>query len=262
MHRFPWTLALVGLFVVAGCRRDFQLKQYSTNDALYAASLRQFERGKWDDAVAGFEKLTLELAPRDTLAPKSYWYLGLARQRQHDYQLAAEAFKRIFETFPDDTLAEHALFQEARSYQSLWTRPDRDATFGDAALSTYSSLATYYPDSKLREAAQREVAKLNEMFADKNYRTGMYYFRDKAYDSGILYFRQILESWPDTPKAREAGLRLVESYRAIRYTEDANEACSALRAKYPSDPQVAKTCPAPPEPAQKPPLPDDRPTGG
>lgn len=252
MHRFPWKLAVVGLVVLAGCRPEFQLKKFTTNEALYQASLRQFERGKFDNAVAGFEKLTLELAPRDTLAARSFWYLGLSRQRQHDYQLAAQAFNRIFESYPDDSLMDDALFQEGKSYQSMWTRPDRDATYGDAALATYSSLTTYRPDSPLLPEARKEIANLQNMFAVKNYENAMYYFRDKAYDSAILYLKEVLESWPDAPKAKDAGLRLVEAYRAIRYTEDANDACAALRAKYPNEDQVRRTCPPPPVSATKP----------
>lgn len=251
MHRFSWKLAVVGLCLVAGCRPEFQLKKLTTNEALYKASLRQFERGKWGDAVAGFEKLTLELAPRDTLAAKSFWYLGRARQRQRDYQLAASAFNRIFESFPDDTLAEHALFQEAQSYQSIWSRSDRDGSFGDAALATYASLTTFYPNSKLLPEANVEVKKLRAMFAEKNYETGMYYLRDKFYDSANIYFKIVLETWPDAPKAKDAALRLVGSYRVLSYKEEAAETCTLLREKYPTDPDVVKACPppAPPPPA-------------
>jgi outer membrane protein assembly factor BamD len=254
MPRFSWKLAIISLFAVAGCRPEFQLKQFTTNEALYQASLRQFERGKWADAVLGFEKLTLELAPRDTLAPKSFWYLGLARQHQRDYQLAAQAFNRIFESFPDDTLAERGLFEEGRSYQSLWTRPDRDASFGDAALATFTSLKTYYPASKLLPAADREIKTLEAMFAEKNYGVGMYYFRDKAFDSARLYVSFVLENWPDAPRARESALRLIELYRIIKYTDEANEVCAAVLPRYPGDAEVVKACPPPPTPpAVKPP---------
>ena len=261
--RFSWKLAIVGLIALAACHPEFQLKKYTTNEALYQASLRQFQRGKWDDAAAGFEKLSLELAPRDTLAARSFWYLGLTRQHQHDYQLAAQAFNRIFESFPDDSLMDHALFEEGRSYQSMWTRSDRDATYGDAALATYSSLMTYRPDSKLLPDARKQIAILQNMFAVKNYDVGMYYFRDKAYDSANLYFKEVLENWPDAPKARDAALRLIESYRAIRYTEDANDACAALRTKYPKDAEVARTCPPPPAATAKtaPSVPVKPPTG-
>jgi outer membrane protein assembly factor BamD len=244
MHRF-WTLAVVGSVALAGCRPEFQLKKYTTNEALYAASLRQYNRGKFDDAVTGFEKLTLDLSPRDTLAARSFWYLGMARYRQHDYALAAQAFNRIFEGFPDDSLMDDALFQQGKSYEAMWTRTDRDATYGDAALATYSSLLTYRPDSPLLPQAQVEIAKLQNMFATKQYDVAMYYFRDKAYDSALIYLKEVLENWPEAPKAKDAGLKLVEAYRAIRYTEDAKDACASLRSKYPTDAQVARTCPPP-----------------
>jgi outer membrane protein assembly factor BamD len=257
MQSFSWRLALLSLFAVAGCRAEFQLKKYTTNEALYQASLRQFERGKWDDAAAGFEKLTLELAPRDTLAARSFWYLGLSRQQQRDFLRAAQAFNRIFESFPDDSLSEHALFQEGRSYQSLWTRVDRDASYGDAALSTFTSLGTYYPNSKLKDSADAQIRALEAMFAEKNYRTGLYYFRDKAYDSGILYFRQVLENWPNAPRAREASLRLIETYQILGYKEEIGEICSNIRTKYPNDAEVAKACPAPAAAAARPPTAGD-----
>ena len=263
MHRF-WKLAVVSLVVVAGCHPEFQLKKFTTNEALYQASLRQFNRGKWDDASAGFEKLTLDLSPRDTLAARSFWYLGLSRQHQHDWALAAQAFNRIFEGFPDDTLVDDALFQQGKSYQAMWTRTDRDATYGDAALAQFSSLMTYQPNSPLIPQAQAEIAKLQNMFAIKNYDVAEYYIRQKFYDSGIIYLKQILETWPDAPKARDAALLLVQSYRALQYKPEAAETCAALRAKYPNDAEVARTCPPTPEAAVKPsaPAPVKPPTAG
>jgi outer membrane assembly lipoprotein YfiO len=257
MHRFSWRFAILALVLAAGCHGGFQLRNYPTNEALYRAALREFERGKWDNASAGFEKLTLELAPRDTLAARSFWYLGLSRQKQRDYLRAAQAFQRIFESYPDDSLAERALFQEGKSYQSLWTRPDRDASYGDAALSTYSSIATYYPDSKYKDSVAAQVKVLEAMFAEKNYDTGMYYFRDKAWDSGVLYFRLVVESWPDAPRARDAALRLIDTYKVLSYKEELNDVCATIRPKYPNDPEVAKACPIPPAAAAKPPTAGD-----
>jgi len=257
MHRFSWRLAVLGLMVVAGCRPEFQLKKFTTNEELYKASLRQFDRGKWDDAAAGFEKLTVELAPRDTLAARSFWYLGLARQHQRDHLRAAQSFHRIFESYPDDSLAERALFEEGRSYQSLWTRPDRDASYGDAALSTYSSVGIYYPTSRLKDSIAKEVGTLEGMFAQKHFDIGMYYFRDKAYDSANLSFRLVLETWPNAPRAREAALRLIDSYRALSYNEEAKEICVASVTKHPNDAEITKACPLTPVAAAKPPTAGD-----
>ena len=42
--------------------------------------------------------------------------------------------------------------------------------------------------------------------------------------------------------AKAAQLRLVDSYKAIRYKEDAADACATLRKTYPDDAEVKVTC--------------------
>jgi outer membrane protein assembly factor BamD (BamD/ComL family) len=99
-----------------------------------------------------------------------------------------------------------------------------------------------FPTSPLIPVAQKELAELEEMFAQKDYISGMYYFRRGGYDSGIIYFKDVVTKWPSSPTARLAQLRLVESYKAIRYKEDAQETCAILRTRYPNDAEVGSTC--------------------
>ena len=63
-----------------------------------------------------------------------------------------------------------------------------------------------------------------------------------AYDSAIIYFTNVIERWPHVPRARDALLRLAESYRAIRYREELDETCTRLRQTYPNDGEVAEIC--------------------
>lgn len=242
---------------MAACRPDFQLKKFTTNEALYEASLREFGRRKWGNAITGFEKLTGDLNARDTLLTRAYWYLGRAHQEQREYLLAATAFERIVTGFPDDSLADDAALEQARSYWKLWRRPALDPTYGETALQAYNTLLTLYadPPSPLLPVARKEAEDLRNWFAIKEYDAGMYYFRDGAYDSAIIYFKTVLEKYPDTPKAREAGLRLVDAYRAIRYADDAREACDLLRARFADDPEVRRSCPPTPTTAAQPPPP-------
>jgi len=60
----------------------------------------------------------------------------------------------------------------------------------------------------------------------------------------------VIRLHPNAKTTRDAYLRLHESYRAIRYVEDARELCDVMRKTYPSDREVSKTCgPAPVTPA-------------
>lgn len=245
MHARTWTfVALASFTALTACRSGFRLSRYSTNEALYAAGIREFEREHWGNAITAFEKLSNDLPARDTLLPRSFWYLAQAHSRQDEHLLAAQSFTRLYEAFVDDTLADDAAIEAARSYRRLWRKPSLDPTYGELALAAYNTfLGLYAETSPQADAARREIAELEQWFATKDYETGLFYVkRFKGYDSAIIYFKGIIERWPHVPRARDAMLRLAESYRAIKYREDYVETCAKLRETYAGDREVAEVC--------------------
>ena len=239
-HRRALLAAL--LLAAAACHPDFQITQYATNEALYRAATKEFAAGRWDNAVAAFDKLTTDLPARDTLLPRAYWFLARAHDEHGEHILAATSYSRLVESFPDDSLADDAALAAARAYRTMWRKPALDPTYGETAIATYNTLLSLYPTSPLVPTAKRELAEVEDLFAQKNYLSGMYYLRRKAYDSGIIYFKDILVKYPSAPTAKLAQLRLVEAYKAIRYKEDAADACAALRKNFADDVEVRATC--------------------
>lgn len=249
---FRRSTLLVLLLALPACIRGFEPRSYPTPESLYRASLDQFRRGKWANASAGFERLTLDLPARDSLLPLAFLYLGRAQARNREALLASGTFTRLAETFPDDTLADDALFEGAKALASLWRNPTLDPQYGLQAQQQLRTLVAAYPDSPLRAQAEAEIRRLDEWLARKDYENGMHYLRRKAYDSAIIYFRDVVKGWPETDTARRARLRLLEAYREIRYDEDAREMCQTLRQNYPQDREVRDACgaaPAAPAPA-------------
>ena len=243
MHVRNWTLVALAAVALVGCRGGFRLSQYPTPQSLYEAGVREYEQEHWNNAIAAFEKLTLDLSARDTLLPRAFWYLANAHSRQREHLLAAQAYSRLFESFPDDTLADDSALEAGRSYRRLWRKPTLDPTYGETALATFSTLIGLYGESSEHaDAARREIAELEEWFATKSYMTGRFYQRRRAFDSAIIYYREVLDRWPHVPRARDALLRLAESYRAIRYGEDYAEICARLRETYSADAEVAEVC--------------------
>lgn len=233
----------VGAAALASCRAPLDLKKYQGQpERLYAVSLKAFQRHHWDDAVSGFEKLTLDLPAHDTLLSRSYFYLGEAHEHKSEPLLAAQAFSRLADAFPDDSLAAPGLFRAGHAYERLWRRPDLDDTYGQSALSEYQTLLALYPSSPLKDRAEQRVAHLQEWFAEKDYLNGLHYYHRKAFDSAIIYLKDVVKNYPNVPAARLAYLRLVDSYKAIRYREDAADVCNTLRITYPGDRQVLARC--------------------
>ena len=185
---------------LAACGNKFDIKRYEGSpDRLYAASVRALQHHHWDDAAAGFEKLTLDLPAHDTLLASSYYYLGQAHERKGEPLLAAQAYSRLADAFPDDTLAAPALFAAGRAYERMWRRPDLDAQYGQSALSEYQTLLALYPTSPLKDRASQRVAHLQEWFAEKDYDNGLHYYHRKAYDSAIIYFKDVVKNYPSVP---------------------------------------------------------------
>jgi outer membrane protein assembly factor BamD len=244
MHaRILTYVAIAAAAAMPACRGGFRINQFPTSESLYAAGQNEYQKKRWNNAILAFEKLTNDLSPRDTLLPRAYWYLGSAHSHQREHLLAAQSFTRLFESFPDDTLADDAALEAARSYKRLWRKPLLDPTYGETALATYNTMLGLYGDtSPHAAAARREIAELEQWFATKNYETGLFYHRRKAFDSAIIYFKGVIERWPHVPRARDALLRLAEAYRAIRYREDFAETCGKLRQLYPGDREIGRTC--------------------
>jgi outer membrane protein assembly factor BamD len=240
------------VIALAACRPDFDLRRFTQDTALYQATLRELQQRRWDNAVAGFERLTIELPARDTLMPLSFYHLGKARQGKREWLLAAQAFTRVTESFPDDTLADDALYEAGVSYGRLWRKPELDAQYGETAISTLRMMQGMYPNSPLNEAAQREIDRLTNWLGTKTYETGMFYMRRKAFDPAIIYFKDVLRLYPAAPIAREAGIKLVEAYNEINYRDEAREQCASLRQTYPASSEVREVCGNAPATAQTP----------
>jgi outer membrane protein assembly factor BamD len=237
-------LLLAAALPLAACRPAFNPRKFPTTDDLYRASLERLNKKKWDDAVAGFEKLTLDLSSRDSLLPSAHWYLAKAHTGRSEHLLAAQEFSKLAENFADDSLADNALFESGRSYSRLWRRPGLDPQYGQLAQVQYRLTVTLYPDSPLRKDADEELKRLDEWFATKDFETGEAYYRRKAYDSAIIYFRDVVKNYPNTDRARQAMVKMVLAYRSpvMNYREDAKEVCATLHALYPADPEVQKAC--------------------
>lgn len=239
--------ASVAIAMLAACHHGgFKPGSFASSPALFDASLSQLRQRHWGNAADGFEKLTTDLPARDPLLPRAYFYLGEARNGQHEYLLAAQAFSRVPESFPEDSLADDALLQAGLSYAQMWRKPELDPEYGQTALQTLQSFLAAYPDSPLKPRAQREIAQLNEWLAKKDYENGMLYYRRKAYDSAIIYFTSVSQQYPETNHAKLSLEKLAEAYDKIHYREERAETCATLHQKYPSDREVNEICGPPP----------------
>jgi outer membrane protein assembly factor BamD len=250
MSRFrPLLLALL-LTAPLACKPPFDPKIYPNADKLYQVAMAEYKARRFDNAAKAFEKLTLDLPARDPRLPLAFYYLAQSQEKNGENLLAAGTYNRLIDAFPQDTLVDDALYLSGQAYEREWRHPELDATYGRSAITAYESLLASYPDSPFSKRAQDRLTRLDEWLAEKDYNTAYLYLKRKAYDSAILYLKDVIRQHPNAKKTRDAHLRLLEAYRAIKYTEDARDLCDAMRKAYPNDRDVREACgPAPATPA-------------
>lgn len=241
---------LASALLFTACKQPFNANAFANTDELYKVATAEFNAKRWDNAAHAFERLTTELSPRDPRIASAYYYLAKSQEKMGSSLLAAKSYSRVYELLPQDTLADNALLLSGMAYQKMWRRPTLDAEYGQEALTQYQTFLGFYPDSPLIPAVTKQMNQLDEWFAEKDYGTGIHYFKRKAYDSAIIYFKDIVKLHPAAKITREAYMRLHESYAAINYKDDARDLCDTMRKTYPADREVLRICgPAPPAPA-------------
>lgn len=237
---------VVGLLGLAACHHGGKARPSAapTPESMLVRARTLYRHGDFAKALLAFQRMLFELGPTDSSAAEVHYFLAESYFQTGDRVQAAHEFRQTADQFPQSQYASTALLRAGDANLRLWRRPDLDPSYGETALAIYQELAGRYPDSDAARRAQFHVRQLREWFADKAYRNGLFYYRRHAYDSGIIYFKDVIANYGETPRAADAMLRLADSYRAIHYTEELQEACDRLHRYYPKLPGVARSCPA------------------
>lgn len=209
-----------------------------------AKAMQLFRHGQFRKAQVIFQRLTFEFSVTQEELAQARYYVAECNYQFGDYVQAASDFRKVADEFSTSEYAPTALLRAGDSNLKLWHRPELDPSYGETALAIYQELAGRYPESDAAARARLHVRKLESQFAEKAYKTGIFYMRRKAFDSAIIYFKDVIANYPSAQRAPDALLRLVDSYRAIGYTQELQETCEHLRRFYPNATRLDASCPA------------------
>jgi len=203
-----------------------------------------FHRGDFRRAQIILQRVTFELTPGAPELAQVRYYSAESWFQVGDYVQAASEFRKVADEFSTTEYAPPALLRAGDANLRLWHRPELDPSYGETALAIYQELAGRFPESDAAARARLHARRLENQFAEKTYKTGIFYLRRKAFDSAIIYFKDVIANYPTTERAPDALLRLVDSYRAIGYKQELQETCEHLRRFYPKATALDRACPA------------------
>jgi len=237
-----WIFGLATLAV--GCGHARRPSTATTPETQLERAMALIRRGDFRRAQVALMRLNFEFTAGQPEAASARYYLAECAFQLGDRVTAAHEFRKVADEFPASEYAPLALLRAGDANLRLWRRAELDPAYGETALSIYQELTARYPQSEAAARARPHVRRLQNQFAEKAYKNGMFYLRRKAFDSAIIYFKDVIATYPDAALAPDALLRLVDSYRAIGYKDEMQETCAHLRRFYPQATGLAKSCPA------------------
>ena len=238
----PGAKILSGLVLVAflaGCGGGA-----STEPALDALSAEQiFRQGELaleEDKKA--ERAVFYFAEVERLYPYSDWarraliMQAFTYHRNREYEDARAAAQRFLDYYPGDEEAGYAKYLMALSFYDQIDEIGRDQGLTFQALQALREVIEEYPDSEYARGAILKFDLAFDHLAGKEMEIGRYYLKRGHYAAAINRFRVVVQDFQTTTHTPEALHRLVESYLALGFRDEAQTAAALLGHNYQSSP--------------------------
>jgi len=118
---------------------------------VYQAAYRDYQRGNYDLALAGFRDF-LARYPESELAANTEYWIGESLYSQKKYSEAIEEFNRVVNKYPKSDKAPGALLKKGYAYLALNDRP--------RAIVQFQYVVHEYPNSRESALAKDRLKQL------------------------------------------------------------------------------------------------------
>jgi outer membrane protein assembly factor BamD (BamD/ComL family) len=175
-------------------------------------------------AIPFFEKVTRN-GPRSTHAAEAQYLIGVAHEKNFDYDLAVVAYIATLHRYPESPFAELAAFGRARALHSIHKDYPNDQQALEDAWAGVMVFLRAYPQSDMAAEATAMRDTLLQRMMQNAFNLAEYYEKiAKKPKAAQLSYEQFLQHYPRSELAPVAKQRLDELSRMNETTkENANE---------------------------------------
>ncbi|MBR6195771.1 MAG: outer membrane protein assembly factor BamD [Prevotella sp.] len=222
MRRNVFILACAAL-LMTGCAGEFNRVYKSTDyDYRYEYAKQCFAEGRYVHAVNLLQELVTALKGGDN-AQESLYMLGMAQYMSRDYESASQTFKKYGSSYPKGMYAEKASFYVGESLYESAPEPRLDQTPTIGAINAYQQFLDQFPESSLRENAQKKLFELQDKLIMKEYLSAKLYYNlggyfgninannESNYTACIITAENALKTYPFTDLREDFSMLITKS---------------------------------------------------
>src|SRR5665648_169375 len=203
-----------------------ELKETSTDEALYLRGKSSKELGDQEGEIAAFEELR-EKYPRSNFSQEAYFRLGNYYYNQKRGKEAIEEFNKIIQFFPQSPLLSESYYWMGWSYFKLtdykkaseyFNQVEEDEENLDLGQRAKFMAAESWYNLKDYQKAREVYEKFIEMYpegvfsANAQFAIAWTYLENKDYKSSIEEFKKLISIYPDSKFTEESQFRVGKNY--------------------------------------------------
>jgi outer membrane protein assembly factor BamD len=212
-----------------------QLENYTPEQIYQLGEFELENQRKPDDAIRYFSEVE-RLYPYSEWAKRALIMQAFAYHKAKKYEEARVAAQRYLDNYPTDEDAPYAQYLLALSYYDQIDEVGRDQGLTFQALQGMRDVIELYPDSDYARSAMLKFDLAFNHLAGKEMEIGRFYLKGGHYTAAINRFRVVVEQYQTTTHTPEALMRLVESYLALGFSDEAQTAGAILGYNFRSSP--------------------------
>ncbi len=253
-------ITLLMAALLTGCASEFNnVYKYGDTAYKYEFAKRCFAMGKFQQASTLLQELVTVQKGRNN-GEECLYLLGMSQYCNRDYDAASATFRKYFQSYPKGLFAEQACYYIGQSLYQNAPEPRLDQSPTVGAINAYQNFIDYFPDSRLRESAQRKLFELQDNLVRKEllsaklyYNLGGYFGNINAnnesnYEACIITAQNALKEYPYTDLREDFSALIMKSKYYLAYNSseekrvdryrEAEDECYGFISEFPDSKEV------------------------
>lgn len=166
---------LVLITLLTGCKRFNALEKSTDYEYKYEVAKEYFVTGKYVKASQLFGEL-IAVMKGTANGEESLYLLAMSNFCAHDYESAAQYFKKYYQSYPRGMYVEYAYYYSGYALYMLIpdTRLDQQNTYG--AIKEFQNFLDKYPYSNIKDKTLDMIYSLQDKLIEKEYLSAKLYY--------------------------------------------------------------------------------------
>ena len=193
-----------------GCSDYNKIVKSKDVDLKYTKSVEYYKNGECFKSLALLEEL-IGLTRGTQRAEDVYYYYAQSQYCTKDYYLANYYLKSFAKTFSNSTRAEECQFLAAMCSYKLSPSYSLDQLDTRNAIDEFQLFLDIYPQSALRDSANKMIDILNSKIELKEFEVASQYYKTLKFKAAVQALKQFTQDYPSSEFKEEALFMIVVS---------------------------------------------------